>query len=179
MRDITDLYMNTSSLGYGYVGANGDQHCPKAQHVPCMVPQARDILNPEESILLKKCPTLWDYMCEMSVLMYAWKYGPSACAKPCKTWHYKSYDAGSTDMANYMPSNTMLLMSFASDTVLKDEERKVRVHRKLLKFEELINISLTAFQLPQIMDLPTIIGSVADPLGSFSDSHASPQHRSF
>ena len=50
MRDITDLYMNTSSLGYGYVGANGDQHCPKAQHVPCMVPQARDILNPEESI---------------------------------------------------------------------------------------------------------------------------------
>ena len=137
MREITDLYMNKSSVGYGHNGASATGHaCAKAEYVPCWAPQIKNILDPEKSKLLKKCPTVWDYTCELGFLLFAWKYGPAMCPKPCKTWHYKSYDAGSSEMAHYMGSNTMLLITFASDTVLKDEEHKVRAYWALFKFEE-------------------------------------------
>ena len=130
--EITDLYMNKSSLGYHYNGVAGDV-CAHAENVPCRVPQIKNILEPEKWKMLKKCPTVWDYACEMGWLIYAWKYGPSMCPKPCKTWRYKSHVAGGTKMANFNGSNTMYLMTFASDIVLKEEEREVRSLRVLLK----------------------------------------------
>ena len=129
MRELTNAYMNKSSVGYTYKVGAGDIYCPLSQHVPCWVPQIKDVLDPAKSKQLTKCPTVWDYMCEMSFLMYAWKHGPSLCAKPCKTWIYRSIDAGSTKMPSYTItpsySNTMFIMSFSTDTVLKHEERKV------------------------------------------------------
>ena len=127
--------MNKSSLGYAYKGATGDG-CTKAENVPCWVPQIKNILDTEKSMVLKKCPTVWDYTCQLGVLHYAWKYGPAMCPKPCTTWRYKSHDAGGAEMANYMGSNTMFLITFSSDTVLKDEERKVRAYWALFKFDE-------------------------------------------
>ena len=139
MREITDQYMNKSSLGYTYNGAGGDA-CARAENVPCYLPQIKHLLDSEKSKLLEKCPTVWDYMCELGWLIYAWKYGPSMCPKPCKTWHYKSYDSGSTEMADHDGANTMFLMTFATDTVLKDEEHMVRTNEALLKFEEIIHL---------------------------------------
>ena len=122
------------ALGYNY-GPVGEWYCPLSQHVPCWVPQIKDILDPEISKQLNKCPTVWDYMCETSFLYYAWKHGPAMCPKPCKTWIYKSNDAGSSKMPSYTItpsySNTMLMMSFSTDTVLKHEERKVRPFQAL------------------------------------------------
>ena len=124
MRAITDLYMNESSVGYAY--SKTSKFCDSAENIPCWVPQIKDILDPEKSKLLKKCPTVWDFTCETNFLVYAWKYGPSMCPKPCKNWRFKSNDAGSSKMASYLGANVNYVMSFASDIVLKEEERKVK-----------------------------------------------------
>ena len=127
MRAVTDLYMNKSSVGYAYNKTS--KFCDSAENIPCWVPQIKDILDPEKSKLLKKCPTVWDFTCETNFLVYAWKYGPSMCPKPCKNWRFKSNDAGSSKMASYLGANVNYVISFASDIVLKEEERKVKANK--------------------------------------------------
>ena len=124
IREVTDLYMNNSSMGYTYKGTT-DNLCPRAENVPCQVPQIKNILDSKKSKFLKKCPTVWDYTCQLGVLQYAWQYAPAMCPRPCKTWHYKSHFAGDTKVANNVGFNTVYLINFATDIVLKDEERKV------------------------------------------------------
>ena len=83
--------MNKSALPREIGGTN---YCVQSKHVPCWVPQIKDIVDPEKTKGLKRCPTVWDYMCEMQFLMHIFQFGPTMCPKPCKTWQYKFYEAG-------------------------------------------------------------------------------------
>ena len=160
MRAVTDLYMNKSSVGYAYNKTS--KFCDTAENIPCWVPQIKDILDPEKSKLLKKCPTVWDFTCETNFLVYAWKYGPSMCPKPCKNWRFKSNDAGSSKMASYLGANVNYVMSFASDIVLREEERKVKPTKQIT-----IKVFVQPSHSQQVMDVPTIVGSVGGSLGLF------------
>lgn len=127
MRRATEIYMNKSALPRE---AGGTSYCAQSNHVPCWVPQIKDIIDPEVSKSLKKCPTVWDYMCEMQFLMYIFNFGPTRCPKPCKTWHYKFYEAGRTKMGRsksrlvtanimYNISNIIRSVSFSLAVILQ------------------------------------------------------------
>ena len=96
MSVATDLYMNMSPLPGGL---DPTGYCLKSGSTPCWVPQMKNIVDPEESKALQRCPTVWDYMCELKYLQYAWRRGPIVCPRPCKTWHYKVSDNGKSKLA--------------------------------------------------------------------------------
>ena len=93
MGKATEIYMNKSALPRE---VGGTKYCAQSEHVPCWIPQIKDVINTEIASDLEKCPTVWDYMCELKFIMYLYNYGPTMCLKSCKTWHYKFYKGGKT-----------------------------------------------------------------------------------
>ena len=91
MSKATEIYMNKSALPREY---GGTKHCARSQHVPCWIPQIKDVIEPNISSGLEKCPTIWDYKCELNFLMHIHNHGPTLCLKSCETWHYKFYEGG-------------------------------------------------------------------------------------
>ena len=96
MSKATEIYMNKSALPRE---VHGTTYCAQSKHVPCWIPQIKDVIDPEISSDLEKCPTVWDYMCELKFLMFIYNYGPTMCRKSCKTWHYKFYEGGKTKLS--------------------------------------------------------------------------------
>ena len=98
MSKATEIYMNKSALPREI---SGTKYCAKSEHVPCWIPQIKDVIDRNVSSGLEKCPTVWDYMCELQFLMYIQQYSPTVCLKSCKSWHYKFYKAGKAKFSSY------------------------------------------------------------------------------
>ena len=91
MIKATEIYMNKSALPREI---RGTKYCAQSEHVPCWIPQIKDVIDPDISSSLEKCPTVWDYVCELQFLLYIHNFGSTLCLKTCKTWHYKFYEGG-------------------------------------------------------------------------------------
>ena len=110
MRKATELYMNKSGPPREI---GGTKYCAQSKNVPCSVPQIKDIIESETSGGLEKCPTVWDYMCELQYLVYIYNFAPTMCPKPCQTWHYKLYEAGRSKMGPIPSVRTNYLLGIS------------------------------------------------------------------
>ena len=68
-----------------YEGTN----CANATHIPCWVPQVKDIVEFETQNNLDKCLTIMDYTCEKEVLWQSMVNAGYKCPKPCEKLLYK------------------------------------------------------------------------------------------
>ena len=70
-----------------YHGTN----CANATHVPCWVPQMKDMVELENQNNLEKCPTIMDYNCEKNVLWQSMVDAGFKCInkRPCENIQYK------------------------------------------------------------------------------------------
>ena len=84
--EMTRLYM--SEEPYKLITYMGT-HCLNATSVPCSIPQIKDITYSWVQDSLKKCPSFWDYNCELIVLWHAKQAAYSKCLRPCQTSQYR------------------------------------------------------------------------------------------
>ena len=83
---MTRQYMNKELYQLeSYMGT----HCLNASSVPCLIPQIKDIIDMGIQDSLKKCPTFWDYNCELIILWHAKQTAASKCIIPCMTSQYR------------------------------------------------------------------------------------------
>ena len=75
-----DLYQTESYMG---------THCLNATSIPCSIPQIKDIIDTGIQEGLEKCPTFWDYNCELIVLWHAKQTADKKCITPCQTSEYR------------------------------------------------------------------------------------------
>ena len=161
MEAISRLYMEKEL--YQHKSLLGDQ-CLNANNTPCWVPQIKDILDAEIQEKLKKCPTIWDYYCELNVLHHAIQISATECIKPCKTSQYKlSLDKELSLSGDYGLGSTVLTLRFSTNTITNYKEVWVRI----LNILKNVCICLTRNMFMQVMDASTIVGSVGGSLGLF------------
>ena len=158
---MTRLYMDKDLYQQShYMGS----YCFNATNTPCWVPQIKDIVDASTQKSLKKCPTIWDYYCELIILHQAGEMAISECIKPCHTSQYKlSLDKELSLSNDYGIGSTFLTLVFSTNTITRYKEVLVRI----LNILKNVCICLTRNILMQVMDLSTIVGSVGGSLGLF------------
>ena len=158
---MTRLYMDKELYQRShYMGS----YCLNATNTPCLVPQIKDILDANIQKDLKKCPTIWDYYCELIVLHQAGQMATSECIKPCHTSQYRlSLDRELSLSNDYGLGSAVLTLWFSTNTITNYNEVLVRILNMLKN----VCKCLTGNMLMQVMDLPTIVGSVGGSLGLF------------
>ena len=75
-----ELYQQRSFIG---------SHCQNASNTPCWIPQTKNVIVKGVQDSLQKCPTFWDYNCELIVLCNAMSMAGSKCTKPCQQSQYR------------------------------------------------------------------------------------------
>ena len=83
---MTQTFME---MDYHILKTYDGTNCVNATHIPCWVPQMKDIVEYETQINLDKCPTLMDYNCERRVLFQSMIETGYKCLKQCEKLHYK------------------------------------------------------------------------------------------
>ena len=83
----------------GYLhGIGGDMECQNVNDIPCMIPQAKDLLTSDEQKSLNQCSTLLQYNCMFQTMWSSAKHAQKS-VKKCTTSSvsvgYDTYDDAS------------------------------------------------------------------------------------
>ena len=159
---MSRLYMENDLYHQGSFMGN---HCLHAANTPCWVPQIKDIINSSVQNNLKVCPSIRDYYCELVVLHHAAQMAASECNKPCQRSQYRLLlDREITMSDTHGLGDTFFSLWFSTNTIMQYKEVLV----VKLKLQKIFNHEyLTRDLFMQIMDVPTIVGSVGGSLGLF------------
>ena len=122
-KEITRLYMDKELYQFRSVMGT---HCLNATNIPCLVPQAKDIVNISVQRNLKMCPTVWDYYCELVILHHAGQMASTKCHKPCQTSKYRlTLDREASLTMDQGLGETIVTFWFSSNTIMKYKEVEV------------------------------------------------------
>lgn len=136
-------------------------YCFNATNTPCWVPQIKDIVDANIQKNLKKCPTIWDYYCELIILHQAGQMATAECIKPCHSSQYRvTLDREIILSGHHGYGETLLSLWFSTNTVTNYKD-------VLVEIINILHFILCMYIFMQVMDASTIVGSVGGSLGLF------------
>ena len=125
---MTRLYMNVDAH---HVKSFMGTHCLNATSTPCWIPQMKHVIDSGVQGSLTKCPTFWDYNCELIVLYHGIQMAESKCTMPCQTSRYRlsvlAEQKTSTTMEEL--ADTQISFRFSTNYIMKYTEDQVAMNK--------------------------------------------------